>query len=178
MVQQAVRYQLAHGKMRTAKTKTRSEVRGGGRKPWRQKGTGRSRAGTIRSPLWRGGGVTFGPIPKDLSIGLPKKVRKQALKCALSDKLRSQMLKVIDSIKLEEPKTREMDSVLKKLELAEDTTLIVTAGPDEVLTRASRNLPKVKLLRKEGLNVYDILRFKNLLFTREAVEQVQEVLKK
>ncbi len=178
VVQQAVRYQLAHGKMRTAKTKTRSEVRGGGRKPWRQKGTGRSRAGTIRSPLWRGGGVTFGPIPKDLSIGLPKKVRKQALKCALSDKLRSQMLKVIDSIKLEEPKTREMDSVLKKLELAEDTTLIVTAGPDEVLTRASRNLPKVKLLRKEGLNVYDILRFKNLLFTREAVEQVQEVLKK
>ncbi|MDP7422368.1 MAG: 50S ribosomal protein L4 [bacterium] len=176
VVQQVVRYQLAHGKMRTAKTKTRTEVRGGGRKPWRQKGTGRARAGTIRSPLWRGGGITFGPIPKDLSIRLPKKVRKLALKVVLSDKLRNQQFKVIEKIELPAPKTREMGSFLKKLELAEDTILIITTGGNQPLERASRNLPKVKLLKKEGLNVYDILKFKNLLFTREAVEYVQEVL--
>ncbi|MCX5885554.1 MAG: 50S ribosomal protein L4 [Proteobacteria bacterium] len=171
---EVVKMQLANRRGGNACTKTRSEVSGGGRKPWRQKGTGRARAGSTRSPLWVGGGVVFGPKPRDYSYSLPKKVRRAALKSALSLKVKEGKLLIVDNLNLEEIKTKAFVSLLKRL--AVEGALIVDS--DNVnLERSARNLHTVKVLRPEGLNVYDILKYEYLLLTKQSAEKIQERLR-
>ena len=171
---EVVKMQLANRRGGNACTKTRSEVSGGGRKPWRQKGTGRARAGSTRSPLWVGGGVVFGPKPRDYSYSLPKKVRRAALKSALSLKVKEGKLLIVDNLNLEEIKTKAFVSLLKRL--AVEGALIVDS--DNVnLERSARNLHAVKVLRPEGLNVYDILKYEYLLLTKQSAEKIQERLR-
>jgi large subunit ribosomal protein L4 len=174
LLHEVVVWQLASRRQGNACTKSRHEVRGGGKKPWRQKGTGRARSGSRRSPLWRGGGVAFGPKPRDYSYTLPKKVKKAALKVALSDKLKEQKLTVMRGFDLAEIKTKAFVEVLKRF--ATDDALIVTAGPDLNLEKSSHNVPKIKVLRAEGLNVYDILRYDRLLLLEPAVARIEEAL--
>ncbi len=174
LLHEVVTWQLACRRAGTASTKTRSEVRGGGRKPWRQKGTGRARAGTRRSPLWRGGGTVFGPKPRDWSYKVPKKVRKAALRVALSDKLGQENLTVLRGFGLEQIKTRDFKAVLDRFGV--NSALVVTDAPDEVLEKSARNLPRVKVLRAEGLNVYDILRYDRLMLLEPAVSKIEEAL--
>lgn len=171
----AVVCHLARRRRGTHDTKTRGEVRGGGRKPWRQKGTGRARHGSIRSPIWRGGGVVFGPHPRDYGYKLPKKVRRLALKSALSSKVQSGEIKVLDKLTLEKPKTKEMINILKNLDI-DDKALVVTAGQDQNVYKSARNIPGVKSLPAGSLNVYDVLAFGTLVITRDAVNTVEEVL--
>lgn len=171
----AVVCHLARRRRGTHDTKTRGEVRGGGRKPWRQKGTGRARHGSIRSPIWRGGGVVFGPHPRDYGYKLPKKVRRLALKSALSSKVQSGEIKVLDKLTLEKPKTKEMINILKNLDI-DDKALVVTAGQDQNVYKSARNIPGVKSLPADSLNVYDVLAFGTLVITRDAVNTVEEVL--
>ena len=166
--------QLVNRRAGTAATKNRSAVRGGGRKPWRQKGTGRARVGTIRSPLWRGGGIVFGPMPRDYSYKVPKKVRRGALRSAVMLKLQEGKLLVVDKLELPEAKTREFVKVQRDLSVQE--ALFVINGRDEVLERSSRNVPGVKILPVEGLNVYDIMRYDTLVLTQEALEKLEGVL--
>ena len=174
VLHQVVLYQLAKRRAGTAKTKGRSEIRGGGRKPWRQKGTGRARAGTSRSPLWRGGGTVHGPVPRTYAFQVPKKVRRLALKMALSQKLIDRELTVVDSLAFERIKTKDFASLLGRFELAK--TLVVLPAPDEIVEKSARNIPKVKVLRSEGLNVYDLLDYHHLLLTKEAVQSIEERL--
>ncbi|MDD4335196.1 MAG: 50S ribosomal protein L4 [Desulfotomaculaceae bacterium] len=169
----AVVMQLAGRRLGTHDTKTRSEVRGGGRKPWRQKGTGRARHGTIRSPIWRGGGIVFGPHPRNYSYSLPKKVRKLALKSALSAKVNSGDILVLDELKLEQPKTKDIVRILNSLKV--NDALLVTADKDDSVEKSARNLPNIKSLIATGLNVYDILAYDKLVMTRDAVARVEEV---
>lgn len=169
----AVVMQLAGRRLGTHDTKTRSEVRGGGRKPWRQKGTGRARAGTSRSPIWRGGGIVFGPHPRDYSYSLPRKVRRLALKSALSGKFNSGDILVLDELKLDQPKTRDMVRILNNLNV--DDALLVTAEKDETVEKSARNIPNIKPLIATSLNVYDILAYNKLIMTKEAVAKVEEV---
>jgi large subunit ribosomal protein L4 len=166
-----VAYQAAQ-RMGTACTKTMGEVAGTGKKPWRQKGTGRARAGSFQSPLWRGGGVVFGPKPRDFSKKVTRKTRQLALRKALSERLRAGDVLVVDDFKLDSPKTRGFQAVLKALDLT-GTTLVVVPAPDRNLTLASRNLPNVALATSESLNTYDLLRPDKLVFTRAAFEAVQ-----
>ena len=166
-----VAYQAAQ-RMGTASTKTMGEVAGTGKKPWRQKGTGRARAGSFQSPLWRGGGVVFGPKPRDFSKKVSRKTRQLALRKALSERLRAGDVVVLDDLKLESPKTKEFIGVLSALEL-KGSALIVTHTPDKNLTLAARNVPKVALTTSESLNTYDVLRPDRLVFTRTAFEQLQ-----
>lgn len=168
---EVVKMQMANRRAGTASTKTKGEVRGGGAKPWKQKGTGRARSGSIRSPLWRHGGTVFGPHPRDYSYRVPKKVVKAALKSALSLKLKDGRLKVIDSFELAEPKSRLALEVLKKSNL--DNALIVISGENRNLTLAVRNLKDFKVLNAAGLNVYDLLDYDNILITRGALEKVE-----
>jgi large subunit ribosomal protein L4 len=149
-------------------------VRGGGRKPYRQKGTGRSRAGTIRSPLWRGGGVIFGPSPRDFGFSISKKVRKQALRIALSVRAGEGKLLVLNQFQLKEIKTKSFLEVLSRFGM--EKALIVIGGENLNLERSARNVPGVKVLRVEGLNVYDILYHENLILLKDAVEKIQERL--
>jgi len=174
LIHEVVKMQLANRRAGTASTKNRSAVRGGGRKPWRQKGTGRARVGTIRSPLWRGGGVVFGPTPRDYSYKVPKKVRKGALRSAVALKAQEGKLVVVDKFELPEAKTKEFAKILKDLSIQEG--LIVIEGKDEVLERSSRNIPSIKVLRVEGLNVYDIMRYDTLVMTQQAIEKLEGVL--
>lgn len=169
----AVVMQLASRRQGTASTKTRAEVRGGGRKPWRQKGTGRARVGSIRSPLWRTGGVTFGPKPRKYGYNLPKKVRRLALRSALSAKVAEGNLVVVDDLSLPEIKTKEMVKVLYALNAA-PKALVVTA--DEKVHKSARNIPGVLPMEARGLNVYDLLNHDKLVISKEAVLQVEEVL--
>ena len=171
ILHEVVTMQLANRRAGTASTKGRSEVRGGGQKPYRQKGTGRARAGSRRSPLWRGGGITFGPKPRSFSYKVPKKVRRQALKMALTSKLHEKGLVVVDHLNLEEVKTKRFVEVMAALN-AKDA-LIVTDRKLENLELSSRNVPDVKLVRSEGLNVYDILRFKHLILLEPCVKQIE-----
>lgn len=171
----AVRAQLASLRRGTHSTLLRGEVRGGGRKPWRQKGTGRARAGSSRSPLWRGGAVLFGPKPRDYGFKLPKKVRRLALRSALSSKVNETSLLVLDTLALPEAKTREMVKVLKALQV-EKKALVVTANPDETVERSARNIEGVKALTVEGLNVVDLLNHDVLVITKDAVAKTEEVL--
>ncbi|KMY33691.1 50S ribosomal protein L4 [Lysinibacillus xylanilyticus] len=157
------------------KVKNRSEVAGGGRKPWRQKGTGRARQGSIRSPQWRGGGVVFGPTPRSYSYKLPKKVRRLALKSALSAKVVEQNFLVLDALSLAAPKTKEFTKILKDLSL-EKKSLFVTADLDENVALSARNIPGVTVLTANGINVLDLLGHDKVVFTKSAVEKVEEVL--
>jgi large subunit ribosomal protein L4 len=174
LLHEVVVWQLAKRRKGCASTKTRVEVRGGGRKPWRQKGTGRARAGTIRSPLWRGGGVTFGPKPRDYSYTLPRKVKKAALRVALSDKLGEGKLTVLKGFDLEQIKTKAFVEVMDNLEARD--ALVITAVADEVLEKSSHNVAKVKVLRAAGINVYDILKYDRLVLLEEAVAGIEEAL--
>ena len=169
-----VKWQLASKRSGTASTKTRGEVRGGGKKPWKQKGLGRARAGSNRSPIWRGGGITFGPKPKDWSFSVPKKVRKQAVKSALSLKLSQDELFVVENFDLKEIKTKQISDFMNKFEL--NKCLILVDDLNENLVKSSRNIKNVKVLRNEGVNVYDLLKYKNLIITKSTVEKVQEAL--
>jgi large subunit ribosomal protein L4 len=171
---QAVLTYLANRRSGTADTKVRSEVRGGGRKPWRQKGTGRARHGTIRSPIWKGGGVVFGPHPRSYRMALPKKIKRLALKSALTSKVNSGSLIVLDQLTMEAPKTREMIKVLGNLNTGRKV-LIVIESPEANIIKSARNIPGVKTLNANQLNVYDILNTDNLVITRDAVVQVEEV---
>lgn len=171
-----VAYQAAQ-RMGTASTKTMGEVAGSGKKPWRQKGTGRARAGSFASPLWRGGGVVFGPKPRDFGKKVSRKTRQLALRKALSERLRAGDVVVIDELKLGSPKTKEMAGVLATLGLS-GTTLIVRQETDKNLALASRNLRSVSLTTSDSLNTYDVLRPDKLVFTRGAFEQVEARLTK
>lgn len=166
--------QRANKRQGTASTKSKGMVSGGGAKPWRQKGTGRARAGSIRSPLWKGGGTIFGPQPRDYYYRLPKKVRWDAMNSAISAKVASQDLVVIDKIDLPEPKTKIMSSILKRLNI-EGSILIPIAKKEPFLERAARNIPNVTVKRIEGMNVSDILNHRKLLLTPEVIKKIEEV---
>ena len=157
------------------KVKNRSEVAGGGRKPWRQKGTGRARQGSIRSPQWRGGGIVFGPTPRSYSFKLPKKVRRLALKSALSTKVVEQNFLVLDALALAAPKTKDFTQVLKALSI-EKKALFVTADLDENVALSARNIPGITVVTATGINVLDLLGHQKVVFTKAAVEKVEEVL--
>jgi len=159
----------------TASTKRVGEVQGSNKKPWRQKGTGRARAGSFRSPLWAGGGVVFGPQPRDFSKKVSKKTRSLALRKALSERLKAGDVLVVDDLKLSSPKTKEFVGVISTLEL-KGTTLVVSTGVDKNLTLASRNIPTVALATSDSLNTYDVLRPDKLLFTKSAFEKVSDRL--
>ena len=161
----------------TASTKTMGEVAGTGRKPWRQKGTGRARAGSFQSPLWVGGGVVFGPRPRDFSKKVSKKTKQLALRKALSERIKAGDVVVVDALKLETPKTKDFIGVISRLEL-KGSTLVVSADQDKNLSLASRNVPNVALATSDSLNTYDVLRPGKLLFTKDAFEKVEERLKK
>ena len=169
-----VRMQLANRRLGNACTKTRVEVAGSGAKPWRQKGTGRARAGSRQSPIWRGGGTAFGPKPRDYSYKLPKKVRKLGLKMALSARLSEDQLKVVDSLEMAEIKTKDFMGVMNNLEAK--NALVIIADNDETIERSSRNIPKIKVLPVSGLNVYDILLHEKLIVVQNSIEKLEERL--
>jgi large subunit ribosomal protein L4 len=171
-----VAYQAAQ-RMGTACTKNVGEVAGTNKKPWRQKGTGRARAGSFQSPLWRGGGVVFGPKPRDFSKKVSRNTRQLALRKALSERLRAGDVLLVNDLKLESPKTKEFVSLLSALEL-KGSALFVAQAPDKNLTLASRNVQNVALTTSEALNTYDILRSDKLVFTTGAFEQVEARLNK
>lgn len=171
VLHEVVIMQLANRRAGTSSTKGRSEVRGGGAKPYRQKGTGRARAGTRSSPLWRGGGVVFGPRPRSYAYKVPKKVRRQALKMALTSKLQDNALIVVDKLDLETVKTKPFVEVMEALRAK--AALIVTDQKLENLELSSRNVPNVKVVRSEGLNVYDILKFQHLILLEPSVKQLE-----
>ncbi|TXL61017.1 50S ribosomal protein L4 [Cerasibacillus terrae] len=174
VLHEAVAMQRASQRQGTHKVKNRSDVRGGGRKPWRQKGTGRARQGSIRSPQWVGGGVVFGPTPRSYSYKLPKKVRRLALKSALSTKTKGENLIVLDALSFEAPKTKQLVEMLNKLDV-DTKTLIVTTEKDENVTRSANNLQGVKVLTVNEVNVYDLLAHDKLVLTKDAAEKAGEV---
>ncbi|HDP70139.1 MAG TPA: 50S ribosomal protein L4 [Actinobacteria bacterium] len=175
LVYQAVRLHLAKARSGNASTKTRKDVRGGGVKPWRQKGTGRARAGSIRSPLWRGGGVVFGPTPRDFSFKISKKARRLALKSALSAKAKDSQILVLKDFGLKEPKTKDAIEVLKAINIGKKTT-VVLGSEDSVAKKSIRNIQKVKVVDIEQINVYDVLDNDVLVFTQDALSALSEVL--
>jgi large subunit ribosomal protein L4 len=174
LLHQIVVMQLNNRRAGTAATKSKGLVRGGGKKPWRQKGTGRARAGSIRSPLWVGGGTIFGPQPRDYSFRMPRKARKEALLSALSLKNRDGKIIVVDKLELEEAKTKLMVKALAELKVT--SALIVISRPDATIERSARNIPAVKVLRVEGLNVYDLVRYEHLILTEGALKLLEERL--
>ena len=175
LLHQAVVMQLASQRLGTHATKTRAFVRGGGRKPWKQKGTGRARSGSRRSPLWVGGGTVFGPHPRSYAFSMPRKQRRLAIKCALSDKVQEDNLVVLDALDFEAPKTKQVVKLLQTFEI-DNKALIITAEEAENVERSSRNIPGVKAINTTGLNVYDILNHDKLFVTKDAVARIEEVL--
>jgi len=173
-IYEVVRMQMAAKRQGTHDTKERGEISGGGKKPWRQKGTGRARAGTTRSPLWRGGGTVFGPPPRDHSFTVPKKVRRLALISALSMKVREEKLVVLKDFPLAEVKTKRFKEVLDRFGLKK--TLVVIDRSDEVLEKSSRNLPDVKMMRCEGINVYDLLKYDSLVLLEPSIRKIEGAL--
>lgn len=173
VIHQAVVRQMANERLGTHATKTRGLVRGGGKKPWKQKGTGRARVGSIRSPLWVGGGTVFGPTPRSHAKDMPRKARQLAVKSALSEKLRANELIVIDAIDFEAPKTKNVVKMLADLH-SEGKALIVDGARNTVLS--ARNIPGVKAYAPSGLNIYDIVNADKLFLTQEAVKKIEEVL--
>ena len=169
-----VKMQLANRRAGTASTKTRTEVRGGGAKPYRQKGTGRARAGTNNSPLWRGGGVTFGPKPRDYSYKLPKKVRRLGVRMALSARFSEDNMVVLDGFDLADIKTKQFVEIMKKLNI--ENGLIVIPGKNENLEKSSRNVQGYKVIQADGLNVYDILLHRRLVLLQPCLGQLEERL--
>lgn len=172
LMHQAVVMQLNNRRAGTASTKTRGLVRGSGRKPWRQKGSGRARAGSVRSPIWVGGGRVFGPLPRDHSYRIPKQARRQAVLSALSLKREEGKLVVVEAADFSEAKTRLMAEALASLGVG--SSLVVVAEGEEKIELSARNLPGVKALRVAGLNVYDVLRFEHLVLTRGALGKIKE----
>jgi len=172
---EAIVMQRASLRQGTHKTKIRSEVAGGGRKPWRQKGTGRARQGSIRSPQWRGGGTVFGPTPRSYSYKLPKKVRRLAIKSALSSKVLDENIVVLESLAFDTPKTKDFKGVLQALSI-DSKALIVTADLDENVALSARNIPGVTIVTADGINVLDVVNHDKLILTKAAVEKVEEVL--
>jgi large subunit ribosomal protein L4 len=172
---EAIVMQRASLRQGTHKTKIRSEVAGGGRKPWRQKGTGRARQGSIRSPQWRGGGTVFGPTPRSYSYKLPKKVRRLAIKSALSSKVLEENIMVLETLTFDAPKTKEFKTVLGGLSV-DKKALIVTADLDENVALSARNIPGVTVVTADGINVLDVVNHEKLIMTKAAVEKVEEVL--
>ena len=175
LLHQAVKMQLAAQRLGTHATKTRGFVRGGGRKPWKQKGTGRARSGSSRSPIWVGGGTIFGPHPRKYAFSMPRKQRRLAITCALSDKLQSGEFLVLDSLDFDAPKTKNVVKMLKDFSV-DDKALIITAGEAENVEKSSRNIPGVKAINTTGLNVYDILSHDKLFITKDAITRIEEVL--
>ena len=185
LIHQVAVSQMANRRRVIAHTKTRAEVRGGGRKPWRQKGTGRARASSIRSPIWRGGGITFGPTKaRVFKKKIPKKMRRKALLMVLSAKAKEKMLIVLNSLKIEKPKTKLMVNILNKLPLPRPhawrrgekkaSSLLILPQKDEIIIRASRNISEVQTLEARNLNVLDLLSFKYLLIPKEAIKVIKE----
>lgn len=174
LIYEVVKMQMASKRKGTASTKGRSDVRGGGRKPWRQKGTGRARAGTIRSPIWRGGGIVFGPVPRDYSYKVPKKVRKAALRSVLSLKIRADKMLILKDFPMEEIKTKIFKGVLEKFSLK--SVLFVLDKSDPILEKSSRNIKDVKMMRSEGINVYDLLKYDNLVMLEPSVKMIERAL--
>lgn len=174
VVWEVVRNQLANKRQGTQSAKTRAEVRGGGRKPWRQKGTGRARQGSTRSPQWKGGGVVFAPKPRDYSYSVPKKVRRLALKSVLTSKVLENEIIVVDEIKLDAPKTKEMVNLLNRLN-ADKKALIVMGEKDVNVIRSANNIPNVATALVNTINVYDILKYNSFIITKDAVKKVEEV---
>jgi len=171
----AVVMQQASERLGTHKTKGRSEVRGGGRKPWRQKGTGRARHGSIRAPQWKGGGTVFGPTPRSYAYKLPKKVRRLAIKSALSSKVKDGEIIVLDQLTVEKPRTKEIVNMLKNLKV-DRKALVVASEYDENVALSARNIPGVKFVAASGINVLDVMVHDKLIITKEAAEKVGEVL--
>jgi large subunit ribosomal protein L4 len=172
---EAVRNYMDNHRRGTSSTKTRGEVCGGGKKPWKQKGTGRARAGSNRSPLWYKGGITFGPKPRDYSWQMPQKMKQQALRVALSSKVKDSQFVVLEDLTMAQPKTKEMAGVLKALSLGGRITCVIK-NADEKLKLASRNLPNLDLMSTENITTYDVLNCDHLLVTREAVDRLEEKL--
>ncbi|MDQ0215711.1 large subunit ribosomal protein L4 [Oikeobacillus pervagus] len=175
VMHEAVLMQRASQRQGTHKAKTRSEVRGGGRKPWRQKGTGRARQGSIRSPQWRGGGIVFGPVPRSYSYKLPKKVRRLAVKSALSSKVVSENILVLEALTFDAPKTKEFANVLKNLSV-DSKALVVINDLDQNVALSARNIPGITVVDANGISVLDVIAHDKLIMTKAAVEKVEEVL--
>jgi large subunit ribosomal protein L4 len=173
----AVVNQLANRRAGTASTKNKALVSGGGAKPWKQKGTGRARSGSNRSPLWRHGGTCFGPMPRNYSYALPKKAKRAALTDALASKLTENRLVLIDSLELAEPKTALISKMLETLGVQENA-LILIMSENKNLTLAARNIPSVKVLRMDNINIYDLLKYRYLITTQDALNSMQEVFGK
>lgn len=174
LIHDMVRYQLAARRQGTADTKGRSEVSGGGRKPYKQKGTGNARQGCIRAPHYVGGGTVFGPTPRDYSFKLNRKVKKAALRCALSARFKGAQLTVLNALELEKISTKNFSEVLRRFDA--DNALIVVDVENHNLEMSARNLPNVKVLRAEGVNVYDVMKYRNLFLTEAAVSQLEGAL--
>ncbi|WP_166245986.1 50S ribosomal protein L4 [Paenibacillus turpanensis] len=175
VLHEAVLMQQASLRQGTHKTKGRSEVRGGGRKPWKQKGTGRARQGSIRAPQWKGGGIVFGPTPRSYAYKLPKKVRRLAIRSALSSKVIDNNIIVLDQLAMNAPKTKEFAAILNNLKI-ERKALVVAASYDDNLALSARNIPGVKFVAADGINVLDVMVYDKLIITKDAVSKVEEVL--
>ncbi len=175
VVYEFVKMQLANKRVGTACTKTRAEVSGGGKKPWRQKGTGRARVGSSRNPVWRHGGIVFGPKPRSYAYTMPRKMRRLAMKSVLSDKVLENKLIVVDKFDMEAPKTKVMVEALKALNV-EGKALLVTGGTNEVVYKASRNIEGVRPVMADFMSVYDIINARTLVLTQDAVARIEEVL--
>ena len=173
LVHMAVVQQLANNRQGTQKAKTRSEVSGGGRKPWRQKGTGHARQGSTRVPQWTGGGVVFAPVPRDYSFKINKKEKRAALKSALTSRVEAQKFVVLDELKLEAIKTKDFVKVLNNLNVSK--ALVVMGDKDVVIEKSAANVPDVKTTQATLLNVYDILKYDTVITTKAAVEKIEEV---
>ena len=174
VVYDVVKMQLAARRSGTSSTKTRSDVRGGGKKPWRQKGTGRARAGTTRSPIWRGGGIVFGPHPRDYSFSVPKKVRKKALISVLSMKLKEDKMVILKDFPMEKISTKAFKNVVDLFGLKK--ALFVLDIKNEVLLKSSRNIRNIKMIRSEGINVYDVLNCEHLVLLEPSVKKIEGAL--
>jgi len=175
LVHQAVKRYLANRRRGTASTKNRSAVRGGGAKPWKQKGTGRARAGTNSSPIWVGGGIVFGPAPRDYSFSLPKKMKIAALKSVLSDKLGNKEIIIVDKLSLKENKTGKMVEILKNLQ-AFKKPLIIIENEDNGITQAARNIKGTQVLPVSKINAYDLVNHEKIIITKKALKRIEEVL--
>ena len=175
VVHQYITNLLTRRRQGNSSTLTRKDVRGGGKKPWRQKGTGRARAGTIRSPLWRGGGTVFGPSPKEYNPKIPKKMKRLAILSVLSDKARSEKIRVIDHLTYEQPKTKSIVTLLGNLDLAGKKCLLLDEGKNNNLVLSCRNIPRVKYSRAALASGFDLLNADVVVFTKSGLEKVQEV---
>jgi large subunit ribosomal protein L4 len=175
VMHQALIRQLANMRRGTHSTKTRGEVAGGGRKPWRQKGTGRARHGSIRSPLWRGGGITFGPKPRDYSQAMPKNMRRLALCGALTTKVMNQKMIALEDLKFEAPKTKQFVEMMEKLEMPQSVLFLID-DKNRAIEKSASNIQGVKVITLDTINIYDILKYDKLVATKDAIQHLEEVL--